>query len=214
MGFNIEDYETCEERLAKFWKEYPDGRVETELIEATANRFIVYTRIFRTEADPKPWATGLAFETISDRGVNATSALENAETSSIARALANAGYAKRGSRPSREEMAKVERMKSERIIRVEKPSDPWTTEPKEMPIPVAEAVTALNDGIVPEEIPTCPTHNLPCLPRTGNKNGKQWKHYKCQMTWPNACDFIVWYEIDKSGRWIPQRPRPTQGALS
>lgn len=214
MGFNLEDYETVEERLVKFWKEYPDGRIETELIEATPSRFIVYSKIFRTEADPKPWATGLAFETISDRGVNATSALENAESSSIGRALANAGYAKRGSRPSREEMAKVIRLKPEKIIKVEKPSDPWTVEPKEMPVPVAEAVTALNDGIKPEEIPTCPTHNLPCLPRTGNKHGKEWKHYKCPESWPNKCEFIVWYEIDKSGRWIPQRPRPTQGALN
>ena len=83
MAFNLEDYETVEERLAKFWKEYPDGRIETELIEATSNRFIVYSKIFRTEADAKAWATGLAFETVSDRGVNSTSALENAESSSI-----------------------------------------------------------------------------------------------------------------------------------
>jgi hypothetical protein len=41
MGFNLDDYETVEERLAKFWALYPDGRVETELIEATTNRFIV-----------------------------------------------------------------------------------------------------------------------------------------------------------------------------
>jgi len=25
MAFNLEDYETVEERLEKFWKEYPDG---------------------------------------------------------------------------------------------------------------------------------------------------------------------------------------------
>ena len=41
MGFNLEDYETVEERLIKFWKEHPDGRIETELIEATPTRFIV-----------------------------------------------------------------------------------------------------------------------------------------------------------------------------
>ena len=41
MSFNLQDYETVEERLLKFWKDYPDGRIETELIEATANRFIV-----------------------------------------------------------------------------------------------------------------------------------------------------------------------------
>lgn len=213
MGFNLDDYETVEERLAKFWKEYPDGRIETELIEATANRFIVYSKIYRTEADPKPWATGLAFETVSDRGVNSTSALENAESSSIGRALANAGYAKRGARPSREEMEKVQRLKAERIIKVEKPSDPWTIEDKEMPIPVAEAVAAINDNIVPEEIPMCPTHNVACEPKEGNTRGKAWKHYKCPRAWVDKCEFIVWMEIDKSGQWRPQRPRMQQGAM-
>ena len=213
MGFNLDDYETVEERLAKFWKEYPDGRIETELIEATANRFIVYSKIYRTEADPKPWATGLAFETVSDRGVNSTSALENAESSSIGRSLANAGYAKRGARPSREEMEKVQRLKAERIIKVEKPSDPWTIELKEMPVPVAEAVAAINDNIVPEEIPMCPTHNVACEPKEGNTRGKAWKHYKCPRSWVDKCEFIVWMEIDKSGQWRPQRARMQQGAM-
>lgn len=212
MGFNLEDYETVEERLAKFWKEYPDGRIETELIEATTNRFIVYSKVYRTEADPKPWATGLAFETVSDRGVNSTSALENAESSSIGRALANAGYAKRGARPSREEMQKVERLKAERIIKLENPKDPWTIEPKEMPIPVEEAVTALNDGIVPEQIPTCPIHKKPMEAREGNTRGKAWKHYKCNA-YPDKCEQIVWMEVDKTGRWVPQRPRYQQGAM-
>ena len=105
--FDLSSYETVEERLVKFWEKYPDGRIDTELIEATANRFIVKSYLFRTEADAKPWTTGLAFEMVTDRGVNATSALENCETSSIGRALANAGFATRGKRASREEMTKV-----------------------------------------------------------------------------------------------------------
>ena len=211
MGFNLDDYEPVEDRLAKFWVTYPDGRIETELIEATATRFVVYTKLYRTEADPKPWTTGLAFETISDRGVNATSALENCETSSIGRALANAGFATRGKRASREEMSKASR---DRIIKIEKPSDPWTIEPKEMPIPVAEAVAAINDNIVPEEIPMCPTHKVACEPKEGNTRGKAWKHYKCPRAWVDKCEFIVWMEIDKSGQWRPQRPRMQQGAMN
>jgi hypothetical protein len=211
MSFNLEDYETVEERLIKFWKEYPDGRIETELIEATTNRFIVVARLFRTEADSKHWTSGLAFEHTTERGVNATSALENCETSAIGRALANAGYATRGKRPSREEMSKAVK---DRIIKVEKPSDPWTIEPKEMPVPVADAVAAINDNIVPEEIPMCPTHNVACEPKEGNTRGKAWKHYKCPRSWVDKCEFIVWMEIDKSGRWVAQRPRPTQGAMS
>ena len=104
--FNLEDYETVEERLIKYWKDHPDGRIDTRLVEASATRFIVQAYIYRTEVDQHPWSSGLAEETIQGRGVNATSALENCETSAIGRALASAGYATKGKRPSREEMAK------------------------------------------------------------------------------------------------------------
>ena len=75
--FNLEDYETVEERLAKFWKEHEDGQIHTEVLDYTAGRYIVKASIFRTEVDLRPWTTGLAEETVSGRGVNATSALEN-----------------------------------------------------------------------------------------------------------------------------------------
>jgi hypothetical protein len=107
MGFNLDDYETVEVRLAKFIADYPDFRIDTQLLEATDKRFIVRTAIYRTYLDTSPFSTGLAFELVSDRGVNSTSALENAETSSLGRALANCGYAAKGKRPSQEEMAKV-----------------------------------------------------------------------------------------------------------
>jgi hypothetical protein len=105
--FNLQDYETVESRLEKWHDKFPDSRVETELIEASNTRFVVFAKLFKTEADPKPCATGLAFETITEKGVNSTSALENCETSAIGRALANAGFAAKGKRASREEMAKV-----------------------------------------------------------------------------------------------------------
>ena len=107
-GFNLADYEPVEVRLARFWEEHPKGRVLTELISHGEGQFIVRTALFR-EGDPQPFATGYAEELVSTRGVNQTSALENCETSSTGRALANAGYAPKGKRPSREEMAKVER---------------------------------------------------------------------------------------------------------
>lgn len=105
--FNLNDYETVESRLEKWYDKFADSRVETELIEATNSRFIVFAKLFKTEADAKPCATGLAFENITEKGVNSTSALENCETSAIGRALANAGFAAKGKRASREEMAKV-----------------------------------------------------------------------------------------------------------
>jgi len=217
MAFNLEDYETVEERLEKFHKDFPDFRIETQLVAHSLSRFIVQAWIYRTFADAVPFSSGLAFEDISERGVNATSALENCETSALGRALANAGYATKGKRASRSEMSKVQNKFEKRIadkVPVENPVDPWTIQQKDMPLPVADAVTALNDGIKPEEIPTCPTHNKPCLPHSGNTRGKEWRNYKCPESWPNKCNYIVWLEVDKTGRWVPQRPRPTQGAIN
>ena len=219
MAFNLEDYETVEERLIKFWKEYPDGRIETEIVEASGSRFIVMAKLFRTEADPRHWTSGHAFEVIAERGVNATSALENCETSAIGRALANAGFATRGKRASREEMAKVTRenkfeKKIAERISVEKPSDPWTIEQKDMPLPVADAVAALNDNVTPEQVPMCKQHNKPMQKNFGSKNGKEWANYKCSGQWPDKCEEIIWLEIDKSGKWVPQRPRVKQGEFN
>jgi len=107
MAFDLSQYETVDERLHKWWGLYPDGRVETDIVEATQTRFIVICRLYKTEADLKPCATGLASETVSDRGVNANFALPNCETSAIGRAISNSGLSPKGKRPSREEMASV-----------------------------------------------------------------------------------------------------------
>ena len=107
MAFNINDYETVESRLEKFIVDFPDFRIDTELVAHTPTRFIVRAAVYRTYLDSVPFATGLAYEDITDRGVNQTSALENCETSAIGRALANCGYAAKGKRPSQSEMAKV-----------------------------------------------------------------------------------------------------------
>ena len=218
MAFNLEDYETVEERLIKFWKEYPDGRIETEIVEASGSRFIVMAKLFRTEADPRHWTSGHAFEVIAERGVNATSALENCETSAIGRALANAGFATRGKRASREEMAKVTRenkfeKKIAERVPVEKPSDPWTIEQKPMPVDLDEALTQLNEGIKPTEIPMC-KHGARKELQGVSKYNKPYYGMVCpERLKENQCE-AIWYVMDKSGRWIPPKPAVETGELN
>ena len=224
--FNLEDYETVEERLIKFWKEHPDGRIDTKLVDASATRFIVQAYIYRTEVDQYPWAAGLAEETISGRGVNATSALENCETSAIGRALASAGYATKGKRPSREEMAKVQeqsKVKAEidkvkakmnasagEYIPVEKAHDPWTTAPAQQAQTLESAVEMVKSslgGTTPDE--SC-IHGARVWKTGTKKTGGQWGHWKCMaqiMGDAQRCD-PIWYEIDKqTGQWKPQVQR-------
>ena len=116
--FNLADYETVEERIARFYKDHPDGRIITENLTTKEDRqvgtWVVRAFIFFNSDGTTPAkSTGLAFEVDSNRGPQATSALEVCETSSIGRALANAGYSGNrkttGNRPTREEMEKVER---------------------------------------------------------------------------------------------------------
>jgi hypothetical protein len=222
--FDLSDYQPVEERLILFWKDHPDGQIQTEIMESTASRFIVKASIFRTEADPRPWTTGLAEETVQGRGVNATSALENCETSAIGRALANAGYATKGKRASREEMGKVaakqvvqdtvQQVKakmadtSQQYVPVAKADDPWTqweAAPVQTLESAVDMVKHILGGTTDSDIQTCAHGEMVWKTGTG-KNGKQWGHWRCIgkiLGEAERCE-PRWYEIQKDGTWKPQ----------
>ena len=220
--FNLDDYETVEVRLEKFIKDYPDFRVETELVSFQNDRYIVKAWLYRTFADSTPFSSGLAEETISSRGVNATSALENCETSAIGRALANAGYASKGKRASREEMVKVTKARltesAEKHLSVVNESDPWTIKTVAAPATSAEAVATVKEiigGTTDKDIPMCNCGQQRVL-RTGtSKVGKQWAAWDCPLKAhrhlndgkePCSPDRI-WLELSPNGTWIPQKVR-------
>ena len=217
--FNLDDYETVEVRLEKFIKDYPDFRVETELVSFLNDRYIVKAWIYRTFADSTPFSSGLAEETISSRGVNATSALENCETSAIGRALANAGYASKGKRASREEMVKVTKARltesAEKHLTIVNESDPWTIKTVAAPATSAEAVATVKEiigGTTDKDVPRCPHGEMHWATGT-SKTGKPWGHFKCMNAATgeiNRCakgEDIIWYEIAPNGTWRPQKVR-------
>lgn len=112
--FNLADYETVEERIKRFYALYPDGRIITENLTTLQDRqvstWVFKTTIFLDEGSQAAGlakATGHAFEVDGGSGANQTSAMENAETSSIGRCLANMNLSG-NKRASREEMQKVE----------------------------------------------------------------------------------------------------------
>jgi hypothetical protein len=216
--FNLDDYETVEVRLEKFIKDFPDFRVETELVSFQNDRYIVKAWLYRTFADSTPFSSGLAEETISSRGVNATSALENCETSAIGRALANAGYASKGKRPSKSEMVKVARAKftepQKEYIPVVNEADPWTIKTVAAPTTSAEAVAVVKDiigGTTDKDVPRCEHGEM--IWKTGQtKQGKSWGHFKCVGAATGSLlrctvNDVIWYEVGPNGNWIPQKVR-------
>lgn len=108
-AFNLDNYETVEDRLVKFWADHQQGRIHTSVHYYDESRILVRAEVYFDREDVRPVASGYAEELRGASPVNRTSHAENAETSAIGRALANCGYAAKGSRPSREEMEKVQR---------------------------------------------------------------------------------------------------------
>ena len=227
--FNLADYETVEVRLEKFIKDYPDFRIATELEVVERDRYIVKAYLFKTTSDSLSWATGYAEEKITDRGVNSTSALENCETSAIGRALANAGYAAKGKRPSREEMSKVVAQKPVKpavqdLVQAIKATDKepaeqdyWTTPVNQFmkvvdaPVTLEKALDLVQDILgtgEAQEAPQCKHGHMKW--REGETRGRAWGGYQCthinNQGGEPKCD-AIWYNIGSDGKWHPQKAR-------
>jgi hypothetical protein len=220
--FNLADYEPVEVRLEKFIKDYPSFRIATELEVVEASRYIVKAYLYKDSSDSVAWATGYAEETVSSRGVNQTSALENCETSAIGRALANAGYAPKGKRPSREEMSKVVASKPSKPPVAEVKADDqdyWTTPVNEY-MKVVDAPVTLDKAMdtvaaimgTPEasEVPNCAHGSMVWKTGHSTKTGKDWAAYQCTALghagFEGKCP-AIWYVLGSDGKWQPQKPR-------
>lgn len=115
---SIENYEPVAVRIDKFWKQYPNGRIHTDLIEFSSDRVIARAEIYSDREDTRPVAVDFALEVQGSSNVNKHFHLEACVTSAIGRALATFNIqgdpTKLGAdaRPSREEMTKVERVQN------------------------------------------------------------------------------------------------------
>lgn len=218
--FDLSQYETVAARLEKFWKDYPDARVETELIHYSPTEFIFKAYLYKTYLDAIPFSTGYARELVTAKGVNSDSALENCETSAIGRALANGNLTSQakglanGKRPSREEMTKVAAAENNAQAALINP-DPWNeaVKPNPEPTTIAEGVSIIADilGGAPVEQPD---HEITCAHGKrkfveGVKNGKPWAGYMCsgmsQAFGDTKCDPI--WAVLKDGVWTPRTPK-------
>jgi hypothetical protein len=228
--FNLSEYETVDSRIHQFYAEYKDGRIvtEMELIDMEKGLCIFKAYIYKDSVKTMPDATGYADGARKDRGVDAQFWINNAETSSIGRALANLGLSAKGKRPSREEMSQVApNHPAFKAVRTEiKPAaqevkegdvDYWTT-PIGANVKTVQAPVTLDSAMATvsailgtgdaEAAPTCSHGSM--IWQEGEKNGKSWARYKCSLSGhagtASECS-PIWYNLTNEGKWSRQKAR-------
>ena len=133
------DYIEVNERVKEFHKLYPNGSLETELIEMT-DRFITKSTAIPDVKNPDRKFTGIAYEKEDGSFINKTSALENCETSSVGRALGMLGIGIDTSVASYDEVANA-------IEQQESPPAPKINlKDQEVPNPLFEEAKEKFDG--------------------------------------------------------------------
>lgn len=122
MAFDLNAYETVAERLQRAHADHADLRIITEIVDVIRDpqtlrplQYIVKASVYYGDVLK---AVDFAEEMVGSSPVNKYSALENCSTSAAGRALSMAGYlgvdpnSKKPTRPTRNEMEKVERAKT------------------------------------------------------------------------------------------------------
>lgn len=111
MAFNLQDYQTVQERINLFREQYPKGKIVNEIVLINEQQVVVKASIYLDEASMHAVAVDFAQETIGSTNINKSSFLENCTTSATGRAISLLGgiFSPKGKRPSREEMQKVQR---------------------------------------------------------------------------------------------------------
>ena len=132
------DYIEVNERVKQFHIDYPNGSITTELIEMT-DRFITKTTVIPDVKFPDRKFTGLAYEKEDSTFINKTSALENAETSSVGRCMGFLGLGIDTSIASYDEVANAVKQQKDKP----KTIPPVNLKDQEVPNPAYDAAKDL-----------------------------------------------------------------------
>lgn len=138
------EYAEVNQRILAFYYLFPDGRIVTHVDSITPERVDMTAYIYRTAAEQETKlvsATGHAFE---DRKgtINATSYVENCETSAIGRALAALGIGIMGAVASADEVQNAINLQESRLTHLESPQKPVTRKSDKLPAKAKKTPTA------------------------------------------------------------------------
>lgn len=103
-GFNMEDYVPVNERIDAFKAEFPDGCLQSEIVELSESRVIVKAYAYRTPDDARPGIGHSSVEIPGKTTFTKGSEIENAETSAWGRAIVALGFETKRGIASQEEV--------------------------------------------------------------------------------------------------------------
>lgn len=225
--FNLNEYETVADRVARFQKLHLSGRIVTKVVslDNAKGEVLAMAEVYREHEDLQPAGVDYAFGIASTYPQSMRKFyVEDTVTSAVGRALSL--VLDTDKKPTREDMqkvqahqevkAKVEEVKtkmadtSKEYVPVPVPSDPWTTweaPPVQTMEQAVDTVKSILGGTTDRDIQRCKHGDM--IWKTGtSKAGKPWGHWRCTAqitsgTSAGADDKCepIWYEIAKDGTW-------------
>ena len=218
MGF-LDNYEASRERLERWNRTYATGRIETRIVEFSAEKgyVLVEAKAFRHEDDILPAAIDFAYGYQGAYQPNMKRwFVEDTVTSAIMRVqqLVMGG----AERSTKEIMEQVEKT-SAKVANTDKDYDYWTTKFGDVPsykteeevaaagMPtlasgIAEISKQLGGELV-KESPQCKHGHRVWRTGTSAKTGKDWANFSCVGRKPDQCE-PLWYVFTSDGTWKPQ----------
>jgi hypothetical protein len=225
--FDLTQYETVADRVARFQKLHLGGRIVTKVIslDNTKGEVLAMAEVYREHEDTQPAGVDYAFGVASTYPQSMRKFyVEDTVTSAVGRALSL--VLDTDKKPTREDMQKVQNHNevkanidkvkakmaetSTQYVPVPKADDPWTIEPAQPLQTLESAVEMVKSGLggtAPDE--SC-IHGARVWKTGTKKTGGQWGHWKCMaqiLGEAERCE-PIWYEVDKeTGKWKPQVKR-------
>jgi hypothetical protein len=217
MGF-LDNYEASRERLERWNRTFPTGRIETRIVEFSAEKgyVLVEAKAFRNQEDVLPAGVDYAYGYQGAYQQNMKRWFcEDTVTSAIMRVqqLVMGG----AERSTKEIMEQVERTPAK--IANTDTTDYWTTKFGDVPSyktageaeqsGVPSLGSSMNEiakqlgGELIEEAPQCRHGHRVWRTGTSAKTGKDWANYSCVGRKPDQCE-PVWYVFTSDGTWKPQ----------
>jgi hypothetical protein len=182
MSNYLDDYVGVQDRLKAFIKDFPDYRIKThclaESLVKECDVYIVKVELYRTEADPVPYA------------------LELAETGALGRALNLAGYYAKptGNKQSHSKPIQTTSKQLGEFVKEQRPNDPE---------PIVHNIEHLIETLgaeIADEVPIC-NHGAMIL-KTGVKDGNEYRGWVCSSREREAQCPAKWMKIDSDGKWV------------